>query len=327
MGAIKRPGRPKLKWGIAGCGRFAELTFIPTLFLLRRSSLSSLFSHHHNRVKALADKFGVPNHFTDYDEFLKSDIDAVYIASANADHYGQVIKAANAGKHILCEKPLSITSLQAKEMVEACKQNKVQFAVNYVYRFHPLVVKARELIQSQMLGKLVSITLNFNTDFAPGSNFRFDKKQSGGGALRDIGTHMIDLLRFFGGEIVNVNGVVDNIVYKSEVDDFAAALVKFENSGYGYFNVSFNNKKVFNRMEILGHKGALSIDHLIGAKSVPTKLTILLEGEAKKAFRKRSNKQLNLLRAVQNSFIKNEAPPVTGYDGYINMKLMEQLEG
>src|SRR5690606_23727916 len=128
------------------------------------------------------------------------------------------------GKHILCEKPMSISSTQAKEMIEVCKKNNVQLAVNYTYRFHPLIIKAKEIIDSQMLGKLVSININFNIDFAPGGNFRFIKKESGGGALRDLGTHTIDLLRYFGGEIIDINGVVSNIIYKSEVDDFSSAI-------------------------------------------------------------------------------------------------------
>ncbi len=326
MTTIKKPALKKLKWGVAGCGRFTEFSFIPTIHLLRKSILNSAFSNSEKRVKFISEKFGIPNKFSDYDDFLYSDIDAVYIASANVDHYEQVIKAAKAGKHILCEKPLSITSSQAEEMVNACKENNVLLSINYVHRFHPLIIKAKELIDAQMLGKLVSISLNFNVDFTPGNNFRFNKQLSGGGALRDLGTHMIDLLRYFGGEIKIITGVVDDIIYKSEVDDFAAAIVKFENDGYGYFNVSFNNKKAFNRIEILGHKGAISIEKLIAVKNIPSKLTILLDGEAKKAFRKRGNKFLNLLKSVQKSFLKNETPLVTGYDGYINMKLMEELE-
>ena len=219
-----------------------------------------------------------------------------------------------------------MTSLEAEEMVKTCEQNNVQLAVNYVYRFHPLIIKSKEMIANQMLGKIVSMNLNFNIDAPPGSNFRFTKSQSGGGALRDLGTHMIDLMRYFGGEIVSITGVLDNIIYKSEVEDFSCAIVKFENGGYGFFNVSFNNKKSFNRIEILGHKGAISLDNLIGGRLLPAKLTILLDGEAKKAFRRRGNRQFNLLKSVQNSFLNNQPLLVTGYDGLINMKIMEELE-
>lgn len=316
----------KLKWGIAGCGRYAEKTFIPTFLQLRKSVLDSVFSHNINRAKQISSSFLIKNSFDNYDDFLKSDIDAVYISSINSDHKEQVIKAAKAGKHILCEKPIAINSAEAEEMLKACDENNIKMAVNYVYRFHPNILKAKELLKNQLLGKLTLINASFNIDLPPGNNFRYDKKLSGGGALRDLGTHIIDILRFLGGEFEIVKGVVDNVVYKSEVDDFSSAIIKFKESGYGYFNVSYNNKKAFNRLEILGHKGTISIDSLIGSRAPSSKLTILLDGEARKAFRKRGNKLLNLLKSVQNSFLKGEKPLVTGYDGYINLKLMEELE-
>lgn len=316
----------KLKWGVVGLGRFVENSFLPAVKSVRKSTVVSLCSRDLNRAKELAQKFGVPNYFNDYNEFLKSDIDVVYVASANAFHYEQVIKAANAGKHIFCEKPLALNSVQAEEMVEAAKKNDVQFAVNYVHHFHPLVLKAKELLKDQKLGKLVSVQVNFNIDFPPDNNFRFKKELSGGGALRDIGTHMIDLLRFFGGEIIEIDGVVDNLIYQSEVDDFASAIVKFEKGGYGYFNVSYNTRKAFNRIDILCHKGAIEIENLIGRKLTAPKLSILLEGEARKSFRRRGNKMVFVLKSVQKSFMRNELPLVTGEDGLINLKLIEELE-
>lgn len=316
----------KLRWGVVGLGRFTEHTFLPAIKSVRKSSVVSLCSRDYERAKELAIKFGVPNYFNDYEEFLKSDIDVVYVASANAFHYEQVIKAANAGKHILCEKPLALNSKQAEEMVQTAKRNNVQFAVNHINHFHPLVLKAKELLKDNRLGKLVSVQVNFNIDFPPDNNFRFKKEMSGGGALRDIGTHMIDLLRFFGGEIIEIEGVVDNLVYQSEVDDFASAIVKFEKGGYGYFNVSYNTKKAFNRIDILCHKGAIEIENLIGRKLVAPKLSILLDGEARKSFRRRGNKMVFVLKSLQKSFLKNETPLVTGEDGLMNMKIMEELE-
>ncbi len=318
--------KSKLKWGVAGLGRFAEQTFIPTLSLLRRSSINSVFSNDINRAKNISEKFGINNKFNNYDEFLNSDINTVFVSSANSYHYEQVIKAAKASKNILCEKPLALNSSQAKEMVQICKENNVLFAVDYLYRFHPQIIKTKELVDNKLLGKIVSISLNFNIDLPPGDNFRYNKELSGGGALRDLGTHLIDLLRFLGGEFDIIGGTVDNIVYKDGVDDFASALVKFKQNGYGYFSCSYNSKKAFNRIEILGHKGAISVDSFIGAKHAPSKLTIMLDGEPKRSFRKRGNKLYYLLKSVQKSFLKNEEPLVTGYDGYINLKIMEELE-
>ena len=326
MVGVRKSVVKKLKWGVAGCGRYAEHTFIPTMKFLRRSIIKSFYSHSLNRAKDLAEKTGGANYFDNYDDFLKSDIDCVFISSVNSQHYEQVIKAAEAGKHILCEKPLALTSKQAEEMVEACKQCNVLLAVNFVHRLHPQVLKAKELIKSQKIGKLVSINVSFNLDFPPSNNFRFNRELSGGGALRDLGSHVLDLLRFFGGEIIEINGYMDNIIYKYDVEDFASALVKFENGSYGNFNVSFNTKKAFNRVEILGHTGAISIENFIGVKGLSSKLTIQLDGEAKNSFRKRGNKFHFMMKAIQKSFLKNQTPPVTGEDGLINMKLMEELE-
>ncbi len=321
----KRAGK-KLKWGVAGCGRFAEHTFIPTIKILRRSSIQSFFSHNINRAKELAEKSSASGYFDNYNKFLKSDIDCVFVSSVNSQHHEQVIKAAEAGKNILCEKPIALTSLQAGEMVDACKKNNVLLAVNFVHRLHPHVIKTKELIKNQTIGKFVSANVSFNLDFPPSDNFRFKKELSGGGALRDLGSHMIDLLRFFGGEITEINGYMDNIIYNYDVEDFVSALVKFENGSYGSFDVSYNTRKAFNRIEILGHNGAISIENFIGVKGLPSKLTIHLDGEAKKSFRKRGNKFLFMMKAVQKSFLKNQTPPVTGEDGLINMKLMEELE-
>ena len=93
---IKRPKIRKLKWGIAGCGYYAEHTFIPTLSILRRSSLISLYSHNLDRAKQLAENSGASGYHNDYNEFLNSDINCVYVSSVNSDHYEQVKKAAEA---------------------------------------------------------------------------------------------------------------------------------------------------------------------------------------------------------------------------------------
>jgi len=316
----------KLKWGVAGCGKFAETTFIPTLLQLKKSSLVAVYSFDINRSKEIANKYFAKNYFNDFSEFLKQDFEILYIGSANKDHYWQVIEAAKAGKHILCEKPLALNSLQAQEMVDACKANGVFLSINYPHRFHPLPVKAKEIIEKGMIGSIVSVSTSFNINYEPDDNFRFDIEKSGGGAFRDLGTHMIDLLRFFGGEIIDITGFIDNVVYKSQVDDFAAAVVKYKKGGYGFLNVSYNSKQAFNRIDIVGSHGSISIENIIGRKKQPGKLTIDLFGEGRKAFRKRANKLLILLRSIQKSILNNSEPEITGYDGLINMQIMEILE-
>jgi len=316
----------KLKWGISGCGKFTETQFLPNLLKINKNKVTSVFSHDLTRAKFIANKFAIQKAYNNFEDFLSSDFTALYIGSKNSDHYEQVLAAAKAGKHILCDKPLALTSEQALIMWETCQKNNVLFAVNYVNRFHPLVQKAKELIDNNIIGKIVHISASYNTEYTPDGNFRFHKELSGGGVIRDVGTHMIDLLLYLGGNINSIKGYMDNIVFKSDVEDYASAIVKFEKGGYGHFNVSFNTPKAFNRIEILGYKGSIAIDNIIGKKFKPARLTIDLNNEGSKAFTNRANKQLSLLKSISNSFINDETPFVTGYDGYVNMLLMEQLE-
>ncbi|MCX7798060.1 MAG: Gfo/Idh/MocA family oxidoreductase [Melioribacter sp.] len=316
----------KLKWGLAGCSSFAENSFLPAFQLVKRSKLISVYSHDINRAQFIANKFGAPYSYDNYDDFLKSEIDAVYISSKNSDHYWQVIKAAEAGKHILCERPLALNSSQIKEMIDVCKKNNVILLVNHLHRFHPLIIKTKELIDKQLIGKIVTINISYNINFPPSDNFRFKKEFSGGGVLRDLGSQMIDLLRYFGGEISEVKGFIDNVIYKSEVEDFAAAVLKFKNGGYGLFNVSYDTKVPLIRADILGHNGIISIESFIDKKNFTTKLSIAIHGETKKVFRKRINKITFLIRTAQKTFLKKQNPLATGEDSLQNMLIIEELE-
>ena len=156
--SLKSKSLVKLKWGVAGCGNFTEFGFLPAFQQLKRSKLVSVYSSDLNRAKSIATKFNAKSSFDNYSEFLKSDFSCLYIGSKNSDHHWQVIEAAKAGKNILCEKPISLNSQQAEEMVNVCKENNVFLTINYVHRFHPMSYKAYEIINKGMIGKIVMPT-------------------------------------------------------------------------------------------------------------------------------------------------------------------------
>ncbi len=314
----------KIQWGVSGCGKITEHSFVPAVQHLKRSQIKSVYSNSIERAKRIATKSLTAKAFDDFDEFLKSDFEILYIASSNELHYEQAIKAAKAGKHIFCEKPMALNSKQAEEMLKVANENNVSFRLNYTFRFHPLVQKAKELVEKSLLGSIISINGNFNTHISPSTNFRFDA-QKGGGALFDLGTHLIDILRYFGGEILEIKGIVEKEIYKSDVDDFVSAIVKFEKGYFGYFSASFNTLKANNRIEIIGQKGTITIEDFVGKPIGVARLIIDISGERRKVFRKKANIFLEMLKQVQKSYLKNTKPLSTGEDGLINLKLMEKL--
>ncbi len=321
---LPRPNFRKIKWGVSGCGKITENSFVPAVHNLKRSQITSVYSNSIDRAKRIATKSLTAQAFDDFDEFLKSDFEILYIASSNELHYEQAIKAAKAGKHILCEKPMALNSNQAKEMLKVANENNVSFRMNYIFRFHPLIQKAKELVDKSLLGSIVSINGSFNIHIPPSTNFRFDA-QKGGGALFDLGTHLIDILRYFGGEISEIKGIVEKEIYKSDVDDFVSAIIKFEKGYFGYFSASFNTLKANNRIEIIGQKGTITIENLVGKPIGVAKLIIDIHGERRKVFRKKVNRFLTMMKQVQKSYLKNTKPLSTGEDGLINLKLMEKL--
>ena len=323
---IKIPHFPKkLLWGVAGLGGFAESSVIPTLQQLKRSKIVSVYSGNKGRAEVIGKKFATDNFFDDYDEFLNSGIEVVYVASANPDHFNQTIRALEAGKHVLCEKPMAMTSAEAEQMVKVAKEHNVFLSVNYVHRFHPLLRKAKELVDKMFVGKVISISADFNIDYPPGDNYRFVRSK-GGGPLRDLGTHMFDVLRYLNGEISEIKGFEDNVVYSSDVEDFAIGTVKFENGGYGSFNVSFNAAKAPNEIVIQGNKGYITIQNVVGKKFDSAKLIIDVHGETKKTFRRRANTLLIRFREFQKAVLHNTQPEVTGEDGWRNLILIEKFE-
>jgi predicted dehydrogenase len=316
----------KLKWGISGCGSFAEIYFLPSLLLTQRSKLISIYSKDFSRAKNIAAKFGAHYSYNDFDKFLESDFNVLYVSSVNSDHHWQVIKAAKAGKNILCESPMAISSSQAEEMVKVCSENNVILMINNSYRYHPLVQKAKELLDKKILGKILSISVSIHKHILPGDNFRLNNELSGGGVLRDLGYQAVDILRFYGGEITGVQAYMDNVVHKSDVEDFVTAVVKLEKEFYGSFTISYNTKKPNNKIEITGYNGSLTIENYFGKRYSSAKLIIDLQGEAKKVFRKRTNKILFMLKSVQKIFLKNKPLLDEPESGIENMKVIEKIE-
>ncbi|KAF0151524.1 MAG: oxidoreductase [Ignavibacteria bacterium] len=314
----------RLKWGVAGCGNYTVEYFLPALQFVQRSKIVSLFCNNLNRAKDIASKFSTANTFDDYDLFLNSDIDSVYISGVNTNHYELVNKAAIAKKNILCELPISVTLEQAEKMIQVCNENKVHLIVNFLHRFHPQVQKVRELLEKQIVGKIVSISASYHSDFPQANIFR-TKKELSSGALHDLGAQMIDLLHYFGGEIVETKTFIDNVVYKSEMEDFASALVKFKNGGYGNFSVSYDCKKLNNRIEVVGQYGSIIIENFFGKKNAVSKLIIDLNGEGRKVFRKRMNNFAVMLRSVQKSFIKNELAHLSTEDFLADFKIIDEI--
>ncbi|MRH41150.1 gfo/Idh/MocA family oxidoreductase [Aquibacillus halophilus] len=240
-------------------------------------------------VKVAADKMGYASYETDWRKLIeRDDIDLIDIVTPNNTHTEMAIAALEAGKHVLCEKPIALSLLDAERMLEAAKKSGAVHMVSHNYRFAPAVQFAKKLINEGRLGKIYHVRAQYLQDFVMDPSFplvwRLKKEVTGSGALGDIGAHIIDLARFLVGEIREVNGMLETFIKErpsgemsgglssttSEaeqmgevtVDDAAIFMSRFENGALGTFEATrfAGGNRNGNRFEINGEKGSIRWD-------------------------------------------------------------------
>jgi glucose-fructose oxidoreductase len=210
------------------------------------------------------------------------DIDAIYIATWPSAHCENVITAATAHKHVLCEKPLATTLDECDRMIEVCRQNQVKLMVGYMMRFNPAHVSVRKLIADQRIGPALIVKADFFTSFQArwggtfASTFRFDKSKAGGGLLIDMGIHVVDLLRYVTGcEVVSVHSFHGGPAYRMQVEDTGTITLQFNNGSYGVMALSGGIPFGRNGVEIYGERGAILTEGSIGRSTEGQRVRVL----------------------------------------------------
>lgn len=239
-------------------------------------------------VKAAAQKMGWASYETDWNRLIeRDDIDLIDIVTPNNTHAQMAIAAAEAGKHVICEKPLALTLEDAYQMYEAVQKNRVVHMICHNYRFAPAIQFAKKLIEEGKLGKIRHIRATYLQDWIIDPEFpltwRLQKETTGSGTLGDIAAHSIDLARFLVGEVKELVGMMDTFIKKRPlvaaedglsakasgtemgevtVDDSCAFLVHFENGATGVFEATrlAGGNRNGNRFEINGEKGSIRWD-------------------------------------------------------------------
>jgi predicted dehydrogenase len=250
--------------------------------------LQTIVGRDKTSVKLASEKFGWLSYETDWRRLIeREDIDVIDIGTPNNTHVEIAIAAAEAGKHIICEKPLAINTQQALNMLKAVQKAGVIHMVSYNYRFVPAIQYAKKLIQDGMLGEIYHFRAQYLQDWIMDPGFplvwRLRKDICGSGSLGDLMAHSIDLARFLVGEIKEVTGMMETFIKKRplgemsgglsasisgesfadvDVDDAVAAMARFENGAVGVFEATRFGKgnRNGNRLEINGSKGSIRWD-------------------------------------------------------------------
>ena len=258
-----------LRWGIIGVGEIAERAFAPALARTPGAELVSVYSRSMERAQAFAGRHRAARAYDSLDAMLADPgLDAVYVATPNSLHAEHSIRAANAGKHVLCEKPMAITVADGERMIEACRANRVLLACVYQNRYHAAHREARRRIESGALGEIQLASAQLCRGFQRGSHWsgwRLDPAMTGSGAIVAQSVHPIDLLRYLiGAEVVEVEAMTDEAPPERPVDEMVYALLRFANGAHATVVAGSLLPRYDNDLRLYGSGGKITCKGTLG---------------------------------------------------------------
>lgn len=255
--------------GIIGAGAIAQRGHIPEFLSFPGVHIEAIADCNGEKAKAVAKKANIARVFKDYQELLAlEELDAVSICTPNYLHAPMTIAACEAGKHVLCEKPMATNLIEAQAMIDAAAKNQVILMIEQAKRFTPQVEVAKSLLRMGIVGDILAIRSKFGhwgaQTWSPLGSWFFEREKSGGGVLIDLGIHHADLINWYteGMQVESVVGMLSSAANKQwEVEDYAIGTLRFTSGAMANLEVSWCTKPPFDGTEIVGTKGTLFVNY------------------------------------------------------------------
>lgn len=322
--------KSKVKVCLIGCGRAGMIHARSYSGNVKDAELVAICDPSEENLKAALEEVDVRYVYRDYKEVMKNDeIDAVIVVTPTKFHHEVVIAAANAGKHVFCEKPMAIDEEECDDMIRACKENGVKLQLGFMRRFDKNFRRGKELIDSGEIGQVTSIKSNTHGPSEP-KEWMFDVRSSYG-PIGEVNSHDFDTLRWYAGcEVKKIHAIGHNFRSPEvkeqypEYYDTCAVLLEFENGILGMISGAQYVKYGYDaRAEILGTKGIVKVgtqkandveivtqDQKNIADSVTSWRNLFHEAYVAEA------------NAFIASIVNDTEPEVTGHDGKMALRLV-----
>lgn len=249
-----------IQWGILGCAGIAATAMIPGIQGSTNGKVLSIASRELGKAREFARKFGIPRPYGSYEELLEDRlVQAVYVPLPNSLHKEWTIKAAAKGKHVLCEKPIACSAVDAQDMAEACREHDVLLMEAFAHRFHPQYRQVNEWIRQGRIGKIVRVSASMSRSGYPAENIRMNRGLCGG-ALMDLGCYCINTARYLiGSEPVSAFARQD--IGSTGVDERTSGILWFPGGEVLQFDTSLylDDNHFEQGLTVFGEKGNIHI--------------------------------------------------------------------
>ena len=306
----------QIRWGLIGCGDIAQKRIAPAFRDSASCELVAVSRAQSELAASFAKQFGARRWYLDWRKLLlDEEIDAVYIATPVHLHAEQAIAAAEAGKHVLCEKPMAMNVRECEQMIAVCRARNVKLGVAYYRHFYPVVERVKAIIKSGEIGTPVLAQINAFEWFNPGADnprsWLLKKELAGGGPMFDFECHRIEVLNNILGSISEVRSLTANVLFNREVEDTAIALFQFGAGACGVLSVSHAAVEPKDSLNIFGALGSIRVSILNEGKiRVVGKL-----GERYEAHPPAANLHAPLIEDFVKAVLTNREPAVSGGTG------------
>ena len=314
-----------VRWGLIGASTIAKQFMINAIRAQADGEVAAVMSSSPERAKAYAKENGIPAAVSSLDALLASDIDAVYISTTNELHLEQGLAAIKAGKHVLCEKPLALTSADAKKMVAAAKAAGIVFGTNHHLRNAGAHRAMREAIAAGRIGKPIAARV-FHSVYLPENlqGWRITKPEAGGGVVLDITVHDADTLRFvLGDDPLEVSAFTQSAgMAGSGLEDGAMCIWRFKSGVIAQSHEGFTTKFADTGFEVHGSDGSLIASNVMTQKPVGSVMLRTAKGEEQLSF-DREDLYSRSLRQFHAAIRGEGQPAATGEDGIWSLTAAE----
>jgi len=311
----------KIRWGIIGCGAFGRRAVAPAIIKAKGGELVSVQRRKPKGAAQTAKELGLRHYCVDERDMLAGNlVDAVFIASPNAQHAPQTELAASYGVNVLVEKPMALDGVEASRMIHACKRSGVKLMVGQSSRFYDQIQKAKKLVKQGAIGKprMVQLFFTFIVGRSPGRSWILDRRLAGGGPLMDIGVHLLDSLCYvLDDRVVSVSALMRPTRNAKRVEEECALSMKLKKGTMAQLFCSYNSPGS-HHYRILGSKGELAMQLRPGAP-----LDLFVNHRLKRV---RVGKYDHIRREVElfNEHLLSGGPnPVPGEEGLRNMRVID----
>jgi predicted dehydrogenase len=255
------------KWGLIGAGDIARKRVAPALRDAPSSELLAISRAQPGLAESFAKTFGAPRWYGHWRELLAdADVDAVYIATPVHLHAAQTIAAAEAGKHVLCEKPMAMSAGECDRMIAACRANDVRLGVAYYRHFYPAIGRIKQIIASGEIGDPVLAEINaferFNPQPGDARHWLMRKAEAGGGPMFDFGCHRLEVLLNLLGPLRRTASITAKVVFDREVEDTAVAVLQFARGTCATLAVTHAAIEARDTLSLFGTTGSIHVAEL-----------------------------------------------------------------